>query len=94
MNGDLFEGWFEQIFVPEIKNPEKSVVFMDNASHHIKNAIFDIADEYGFKVMFVPAYSPDLNKPIENKWGTIKNRLRMHMHKFTDFWDALAYAFK
>ena len=94
MNGDLFEGWFEQIFVPEIKNPEKSVVFMDNASHHRKNAIFDIADEYGFKVMFVPAYSPDLNKPIENKWGTIKNRLRMHMHKFTDFWDALAYAFK
>ena len=34
MNGDLFEGWFEQIFVPEIKNPGKSVVFMDNASHH------------------------------------------------------------
>jgi transposase len=94
MNGDLFEGWFEQIFVPEIRNPDKSVVFIDNASHHRKNAIYDIADEYGFKVMFIPAYSPDLNKPIENKWGTIKNRLRMHTHKFDNFWDALAFAFK
>jgi transposase len=64
MNGDLFEGWLEHIFVPAIKSPEKSVVFMDNASHHKKNAIYDIADEFGFKVMFVPAYSPDLNKPI------------------------------
>ena len=93
MNGDLFEGWFEQIFIPEIRNPEKSVVFMDNASHHRKTAILDLADEYGFKVMFVPAYSPDLNKPIENKWGTIKNRLRVNMHKFPNFWEALAHAF-
>lgn len=92
MNGDLFEGWLEQILVPEIKNPEKSVVFMDNASHHKKSAIYDIADENGFKVMFIPPYSPDLNKPIETKWANIKNRLRLHMHKFTDFWACLAYA--
>jgi len=93
MNGDLFEGWFEQIFVPEIKNPGKSVVFMDNASHHKKDAIYDIADEHGFRVMFIPPYSPDLNKPIENKWANIKNRLRLHMHMFTDFWDGLSFAF-
>ena len=93
MNGDLFEGWFEQIFVPEIKNPEKSVVFIDNASHHKKDAIYDIADEYGFKVMFIPPYSPDFNKPVENKWANIKNRLRQHMHKFDDFWDCLVFAF-
>jgi transposase len=93
MTGDLFEGWFERIFVPAIKNPGKSVVFIDNASHHRKNAIYDIAEEHGFKVMFLPPYSPDLNKPIENKWAIIKRRLRLHMHEFGDFWDCLRHAF-
>jgi len=93
MNSELFLGWFEQVFVPTVKNPDKSVVFMDNASHHNKDAIFDIANEHGFRVMFIPPYSPDLNKPIENKWANIKNRLRLYMHNFSDFWEALAYAF-
>jgi transposase len=94
MNGDLFLGWLEQILVPLLKNPEKSVLFIDNASHHPKDAINDIAAEYGFKVMFIPTYSPDLNKPIENKWANIKGRLRQHMHKFTSFWECLAHVFK
>jgi len=92
MNGDLFEGWLEQVFVPALKNPEKSVLIIDNASHHRKNAIYDIADEYGFKVIFLPPYSPDLN-PIENFWANVKRRLRLHMHKFETFWDALNHAF-
>jgi transposase len=93
MNGDLFEGWLEQILVPALRNPEKSVLFIDNATHHKKNAINDIADEYGFKVMFLPAYSPDLNKPIENKWANTKRRLRLHMHNYSNFWDCLIHAF-
>jgi transposase len=93
MNSDLFVGWLEQIFVPALKNPAKSVLFLDNASHHPKDDIFDIADEYGFKVIFLPPYSPDFNKPIENFWANVKRRLRLHMHKFQSFWDALAHAF-
>jgi transposase len=93
MNADLFEGWLEQVFVPELKNPEKSVLFLDNASFHRKNAIYDIAEDYSFKVIFLPKYSPDLN-PIEKLWANIKRRLRLHMHKFGTFFDALAHAFK
>ena len=48
MNGDLFEGWLEHIFVPALKAPEKSVLIIDNATHHRKDSIYDIADEYGF----------------------------------------------
>jgi transposase len=94
MNGDLFEGWLEQIFIPVLKNPDKSVLFIDNATHHRKNAIYEIADEYGFKVMFLPAYSPDLNKPIECKWANIKRSLRLHIHEYSDFWECLIHAFK
>ncbi|MDR1066791.1 MAG: transposase [Clostridiales bacterium] len=39
MNGDLFEGWLERVFVPALKNPSKSVLIIDNASCHRKNAI-------------------------------------------------------
>jgi transposase len=92
MNGDLFEGWLEHVLVPEFHNPAKSVLIVDNASWHKKDAIYDIADEYGFKVLFLPPYSPDLN-PIEKFWANVKRRLRLHMHKFPTFWDALAHAF-
>jgi len=92
MNGDLFEGWLEHILVPAFNNPAKSVLILDNASWHKKDAVFDLADEYGFMVVFLPPYSPDFN-PIEKFWANVKRRLRLHMHKFTSFWDALAHAF-
>jgi Transposase and inactivated derivatives len=92
MTGDLFEGWLEHILISEFKNPAKSVLILDNASWHKKNAVYDIADEYGFKVIFLPPYSPDLN-PIEKFWANVKRRLRLHIHLFDTFGDALAHAF-
>ena len=92
MDGDLFEGWLEQLLIPVLHNPAKSVLIIDNASWHRKNAIYDIADEHGLKVLFLPPYSPDLN-PIEKLWANIKRRLRLHMHKFPTFWDAFSHAF-
>ena len=92
MSGDLFESWLEQVFVPELENPAKSVLILDNASHHRKDAIYDIADEYGFKVIFLPPYSPDLN-PIEKLWANVKRRLRLNMHNYSTFWYALCHAF-
>ena len=92
MNGDLFEGWLETVFVPSILNPHKSVLIIDNASHHRKERIYEIADEYGFNVIFLPKYSPDLN-PIEKYWANVKNWLRLHLHDFDKFWDGLVHAF-
>jgi putative transposase len=92
MNSDLFEGWLEHIFSPSLENPEKSVLIIDNASHHPKDRVQDIADEYGFTVISLPKYSPDFN-PIELYWANIKNWLRLHLVKFDCFWDGLVRAF-
>ena len=79
--------------VPEFKNPAKSVVIVDNTSRHKKESIYNIADEYGFMVLFLPANLPDLN-PIENFWANVKRRLRLYIHLFSSFDDALlAHAF-
>jgi transposase len=92
MNSDLFEGWLEQVLIPALKNPTKSVLLLDNASWHPKDTIRDLVSEYGIKVIFLPPYSPDLN-PIEKFWANVKRRLRLHMHNFDTFWDALSHAF-
>lgn len=92
MNSSLFEGWLEQVFVPSLEKPEKSVLIIDNATHHPKGRINDIADRYGFLVIFLPKYSPDLN-PIELYWANVKNWLRLHLSNYNCFWDRLIHAF-
>ncbi|MDR1066795.1 MAG: transposase [Clostridiales bacterium] len=54
--------------------------------------MYDIADEYEFRVIFLPSYSPDLN-PIEKFWANVKRRSRLHMHLFDTFWNTRSYAF-
>jgi len=93
MNSDLFTGWLEHIFAPALKDPRKSVLIIDNASHHPKERIFDIAEKHGFFVIFLPKYSPDLNK-IEKYWAKVKNWLRLHLAECVNFWDGLVRAFR
>ena len=94
MNSGLFEGWFEHVFIPLLKNPKASILILDNASHHSKERLYEIADDYGVGIIFLPKYSPDLN-PIEKYWANIKNWLRLHMRKrkFDEFWDGFSHAF-
>jgi putative transposase len=92
MNGDLFTGWLEQVFVSSLINPKKTILIIDNASHHPKERIFDIANEYGLRVIFLPKYSPDLN-PIEKFWANVKNWLRLHLRIYNSFWEGLILAF-
>ena len=93
MNGGLFEGWLENIYAPTLANPSKTILFIDNASHHRKDLIHDIADEHGFRAVFLPKYSPDFNK-IEKAWANVKNWLRLHLHNFDTLWHAFVHAFK
>ena len=84
MNHILFEGWLQEIFAKELEEPQKSVIILDNASFHRKKAIYDIAYEYGFRVVFLPPYSSDYNI-IEDTWATIMRRLCFYMGKYAVF---------
>lgn len=72
MNSDLFEGWFEEILLPVL--PTDVVIVMDNASFHRKNQLYELAEEYGINIIFLPPYSPEYN-PIEHFWSWLKKKI-------------------
>ena len=73
IDGDVFQTWVEQILLPEL--PKNSVVVMDNATFHKRQAIITLLEQHGHSVLWLPPYSPDLN-PIETTWAYIKARRR------------------
>ena len=54
--------------------PDKWILQWENNSKHFSNMTLDYYIENDVKLLKWPPYSPDLN-PIENIWGTIKNKL-------------------
>lgn len=79
IDSPLFEYWFEQWLLPCL--PEDSVIVMDNASFHRKSKLFELADKYHRKLIFLPPYSPELN-PIEHFWNVLKQWLKIHIREF------------
>ena len=51
------------------------MIVLDNATFHRKSKIPALARQKKCTVLFLPAYSPDLN-PIEKKWAWLKKTLR------------------
>jgi transposase len=51
------------------------LVIMDNLSPHKNDLTLGRIEDAGASVLFLPAYSPDLN-PIEKMWSKVKQSLR------------------
>ena len=90
-NTALVEAWVEQVLVPELQPGQ--VVVIDNASFHKSATTRQLIEGAGCKLLFLPAYSPDLNK-IEKFWARLKRYLGKTIHQFEGFWDAVDNAFK
>ena len=59
------------------------MIVLDNASFHHSPTTLKLVEEAGFHLLFLPAYSPDLN-PIEHFWATLKTRLRKDLPTATN----------
>jgi len=90
-NSALFELWFEKCLLPAL-NPG-SVIVLDNATFHRKKVLPGLAAQKNCTVLFLPAYSPDLN-PIEKKWAWLKRKLRELLPFFNSFDEAVQNAFQ
>jgi len=86
-----FNGWLEKCLLPVLKAGQ--VVIMDNAPFHKSKQTQILIESVGCKLIYQPAYSPDLN-PIEKQWAVLKRKFRKHKHKFNTFDQAVDYAFR
>jgi transposase len=70
---ESFRAYVQAVLLPTIKPGD--IVVMDNLSPHKSDPTLALITQAGAQVMFLPAYSPDLN-PIEMMWSKVKNLLR------------------
>lgn len=91
MDSTLFEAWFEQMLLPSL--PPETVIVMDNASFHRKGRLTALTESKGYRLVFLPPYSPELN-PIENFWAWLKRRLQSILPSSNSFDLALLDCFQ
>jgi transposase len=70
---ESFRAYVEAVLVPTLRAGD--LVVMDNLSPHKSDPTLTLILQAGAQVLFLPAYSPDLN-PIEKMWSKVKALLR------------------
>src|SRR6516165_7590407 len=69
---EVFRVYVRQVLCPTLRPGD--VVIMDNLSPHKSVETLSLIQQLGAEVLFLPAYSPDLN-PIEKMWSKLKEFL-------------------
>jgi len=82
----LFDLWVEQFLVPVLQ-PDQ-VVIMDNARFHQSAKTRHFIEAAGCRLLFQPAYSPDLNK-IEHQWAILKQGIRANRQTDLSFLEKM-----
>ena len=70
---ESFRAYVAVVLVPTLQSGD--IVVMDNLSPHKSDPTLALITAVGAQVIFLPAYSPDLN-PIEKMWSKVKGLLR------------------
>jgi transposase len=73
INGETFLAWVRQMLIPTLK--PRDIVVLDNLGSHKGSAVRQAIREAGARLLFLPAYSPDLN-PIEQVFSKLKHLMR------------------
>ena len=68
-----FEAYMEQVLAPSLRPGQ--IVILDNLSIHLGSRVKAAIEARGCRLLFLPAYSPDL-PPIEEAFSKLKTVLR------------------
>ena len=69
------------------------VVILDNATFHHGGRIAELIEAAGCRLLYLPAYSPDLNR-IEKCWAWLKSRIRKCLSDSTSLRQAIESVLK
>jgi transposase len=72
-NATIFREYVRHVLAPSLRRGD--IVICDNLGAHRDRQACEIIEERGASLVFLPAYSPDLN-PIEAMWSKVKAHLR------------------
>ena len=85
VNAEFFTEWVRYSLVPTLGKFEdreaRSVVVMDYATIRNPGKVVEIIEKAGAKVIWTPAYSPELN-PIEKCFNNYKKWIKLHWRIF------------
>jgi transposase len=73
INGEVFLAYVEKVLVPTLRPGD--IVIIDNLGSHKGKAVRRAIRAAGARLIFLPAYSPDLN-PIEQVFAKLKHLMR------------------
>lgn len=73
-SGEVFLAYMEQVLLPVVLPGD--VIVLDNLGAHKDARVRAAAHRAGVRLVFQPAYSPDMN-PIELAWAKLKWFLKM-----------------
>ena len=73
INGEIFLTYVEKVLVPILRPGD--IVIIDNLGSHKGKAVRQAIRAAGARLIFLPAYSPDLN-PIEQVFAKLKHLMR------------------
>ncbi len=90
-NRAVFETWLETCLVPILQAGQR--VVMDNATFHKGGRIEQLIQAAGCEVLYLPPYSPDLNK-IERCWSWLKSRIRKQSAQLGSLRDAMEHVLR
>jgi len=85
-NRTVFEIWLVTCLIPKLQ-PNQWVI-IDNATFHHGGRIRELIEAAGCKLVYLPAYSPDLNR-IEKCWAWLKHRIRKLLRISDNLRDAI-----
>lgn len=82
-----FDAYVAQVLSPTLKPGD--IVIMDNLNSHKGDCVWRMIRDAGARLLFLPAYSPDLN-PIEQVFSKLKTLLRKVEARTVDtLWQAV-----
>ena len=100
INGDFFFDYLRGELLPRMQpfngDNKHSILVLDNCSIHHIPEVKDLVEKAGILLLFLPAYSPDLN-PIEEAFSFVKQYLRQHdtvLQASTNPIDIIKHAFQ
>jgi len=80
--------FLQSVLIPELRRRHPgATVLMDNLSAHKPKQVETALTKAGFKLLYLPRYSPDLS-PIEPGWSKLKSALRAAEARTPDVLEA------